>query len=135
MNIISLTRQLGAAIQADERYLQCAAAQAACDADEALQAGLERIQEIQVAYRREAEQPEPDEARMAACDREFNQVYDRIMENPRMQIYEAARGALDGLMHEINGILMLCAQGADPASCEPEPEGCGGDCSGCNGCA
>ena len=40
------------------------------------------------------------------------------------------------MMHYITGILALCIQGEDPATCEPEEEHhhCGGDCSGCSGC-
>jgi len=134
MNIIDLTRQLGAALQADERYLNYAAAREVCDADEALQADLTRIQEIQAAYRLEAKKPDEDAARMAAYDREFNQVYARVMENPRMRAYEAASGEINALMREINGILALCLQGEDPATCEPEQD-CGGECDGCAGCS
>ena len=134
MNIIELTRQLGAAIQADERYLRFTAMREACDADVALQAELDQLREIQAAYRQEAEKPEPDAAQMAVCEGDFNQIYARILENPRMRVFEAARGEIDALLREINGILALCAQGADPTTCEPE-QNCGGDCGGCAGCS
>ena len=61
--------------------------------------------------------------------------YKKVMDNEHMRDYEVARAEIDEMMHYITGILALCIQGEDPATCEPEEEHhCGGDCSGCSGC-
>ena len=59
MDVIELTRQLGAAIQQDERYLAFAKAKEANEKDEALNALMGEIQMIQMNYQMEASKPVP----------------------------------------------------------------------------
>ena len=54
MDVIELTRQLGAAIQQDERYLKFAAAREANEKDPELLDLMGQIQLIQMNYQREA---------------------------------------------------------------------------------
>ena len=64
MSVIELARQLGAAIQKDERYLAFAAAKEANEKDEALNALMGEIQMIQMNYQMEASKETPDSAKM-----------------------------------------------------------------------
>ena len=132
MDVIKLTRDLGAAIQQDPRYLRFAAAREANEKDPELLDLMGQIQLLQMNYQREAAKEEPDAAAMEAFEKQFNDVYGAFMANAHMQEYEAARHDIDELMNYVMQILGLCVNGADPATCEPEPHDCGGDCDCCH---
>ena len=133
MDIIELTRQLGAAIQQEEAYKAFHAAKEANEKDDELNALIDKIQLIHMSYQHEAAKDDANEEKLAAYDKEFSEVYKEVMSNPRMQAFEQAKQGLDSLMKTITGILTLSAQGEDPATCEYQS--CGGDCSPCGGCA
>ncbi len=137
MSVIELTRQLGAAIQQDERYLAFAKAKEANEKDEALNALMGEIQMIQMNYQMEASKETPDSAKMQEFEAEFNAKYEAFMANENMQKYDEARAQVDSMMNYIMQILGLCVNGADPATCEPEQQhehSCDGSCSSCSGC-
>ncbi len=136
MDAIALTRQLGAALQQDERYLKLMEAQKVNEEDEALNELIAKLRLVQMNFQHEASKDEKDDARLQQLDTEFGQLYNQVMANPNMQAYEAAAAEIDELMKYITGILQLCLQGEDPETCEPHvhDESCGGDCSGCSGC-
>lgn len=134
MELEQLARELGAAIQKDKVYLDFAAAKEANDADEALNALMGKIRLIQLSYQQEASKDEPDEQKMEGFNQEFQGVYNEIMANPNMQAFEKARQAVDDMMNFITGILAMCVNGEDPATCDPTAHNCGGECGSCGGC-
>ena len=132
MSLEKLTRELGKAIQQDERYLAMQKAIEANEKDTALNELMSKIQLIQVSYQHEASKENPDEGKMKAYDEEFRGVYSEIMMNENMRNYEMARKELDDLMNYLTGILAMCVNGDDPDTCDPTAHQCGGDCSGCS---
>lgn len=136
MDIIKLTRELGAAIQQDDRYLKFEEARKNNEADAELNELIGKLNLIQLSYQQEAQKPEASEESMKAYDKEFREVYEQVMQNKNMQNYEVARQEVDGMMNYIMQILSLCVNGQDPATCEPpEQHQCDGDCcSSCGGC-
>ena len=136
MSVIELTRQLGAAIQEDERYKAYNDARKANEADEELNALIGKINLIQLNYQQEAGKgEEADPAKMEAYAKEFEETYREIMLNGNMVKFEAAKTAVDDMMNEIMGILALCVDGQDPATCTPaEDHHCSGSCDSCGGC-
>lgn len=132
MDIIKLTRELGAAIQQDERYLRFAKAREENEKDPELLDLMGKIQLVQMNYQREAAKENADAEAMAGYEKEFNEIYTKFMANDKMKEYEASRHEIDEMMNYVMQILGLCVNGADPATCEPEQEhGCGCDCSEC----
>lgn len=137
MDIIKMTRDLGAAIQQDERYLRFAKARENNEKDEELLSMMGQIQQLQMSYQQEAAQENADSAKMAVFERQFNDVYAKFMANENMKEYEVARHDIDELMNYLMQILGLCVNGADPATCEPEvhEHSCDCDCDSCHsGC-
>ena len=134
MDIIEITRQLGAAIQQEEAYKAFHAAKEANEKDDELNALIDKIQLIHLSYQHEAAKDDANEEKLAAYDKEFSDTYKEVMANPRMQTFEKAKQDLDSLMKKITGILTLCAQGEDPETCEYSAS-CSGDCSSCGGCS
>ncbi|MCM1363475.1 MAG: YlbF family regulator [Faecalibacterium sp.] len=133
MDVIKLTRELGAAIQKDERYLKFDEIRQANEKDQELLDLMGQIQLIQMNYQRESSQEKPDTSKLTAYEAEFNEAYGKFMENEKMQAYEAARAEIDSMMNYIMQILGLCVNGADPATCEPEEHDCNGSCHECGG--
>lgn len=136
MELEKMARQLGAAIQQDEAYLNFEKARLANEADEELNDLMGKIRLIQMSYQVEAAKEEPDEDKMNGFNQEFQGVYSQIMANKNMQEYEKARQAVDDMMNYITGILGLCVNGEDPETCDPRSHqhDCGGECSSCSGC-
>ena len=136
MTVIELTRQLGAAIQQDERYAAYEEARKANEADDALNGLIGKINLVQMNYQNEAAKGEEASAEaMEGFAKEFEQLYREIMLNGNMVKFEAAKTAVDDMMNEIMGILACCIDGQDPATCTPQQEHhCGGSCDSCGGC-
>ena len=137
MTVIEAARELGKAIQADERYAKLMTAKEANEKDEALNALMGEIQMIQMNYQMEASKETPDSAKMQEFEAEFNAKYEAFMANENMQKYDEARAEVDSMMNYIMQILGLCVNGADPETCEPEQQhdhSCDGSCSSCSGC-
>ena len=66
MDVIELTRQLGAAIQADEKYKKFADAKAVTESNAEIQDMMKKIEEIRTAYQAAAMSETPDEKLMQA---------------------------------------------------------------------
>lgn len=134
MDIIEAARQLGAAIQNDERYKAYQEAKKASDADEELQ---KLIGEFNLARMSIDNELEKGDEKSQEKIREFNvtirQLYGKIMCVDSMMEYNKAKADLDAVMQRVNGIIDLSISGEDPATCEPA-EGCTGSCATCGGC-
>lgn len=136
MDVIGITRQLGAAIQQDERYFEFAQAKKANDEDAALNELIGRLNLVQMAYQNEADKEAADEQRLEQLDADFRNIYGEIMLNESMKKFEEKKQAVDDMMNYIINILTLCVNGGDPATCEPQAENgdCSGNCASCGGC-
>lgn len=138
MGMIETLRQLGAEIQADERYIALMAAAANNDKDEALQAQIGELNLVMMNYNQEAEKgEEADQKKIGEFNNEYGAKYAEIMANTNMQAYQAVQGEVEKMANYISQMMGMFLNGSDPATCEPEPEPsheCGeGGCSSCGG--
>lgn len=133
MDIIAMARELGKAIQQDERYKRIDAAKTANDKDEELQQLIQKFNmkrsELSVEMAQENKNPE----KLNQLDRELKAVYQEVMQNPNMAEFNAAKVEVDDMMNYISTILYGAVNGVDPDTIEPQ-QSCGGDCAGCAGC-
>ena len=127
-----LRRELGRALQNDERYIAMMAARQASDEDEALQEAIGEFNLKRMAISNEAQKEERDDETLRRLNDEFRAVYQKIMENEHMLRYNDAKNEFDALLQQMTGILSLCAEGEDPATCDASS--CGGNCASCGGC-
>ncbi|MDE6833510.1 MAG: YlbF family regulator [Ruminococcus sp.] len=132
-NIIRLTRELGKALQQDDRYIAYALAKQVNDEDEELQSEITRFDELRAEMRNAMSVENPDFDRINAIDKETKALYQKIMSNPHMIVFNSTQKALEKLVSDMNQIITMCANGKDPETCEI-PEGCAGNCSACGGC-
>ena len=134
MDIIELTRELGKAIQADPRYVEMQLARQQSDEDQELQEAIGEFNLKRMAISNEAAKPGRNDETMQRLNKEFREVYGKIMTNEHMKRYDAAKTEFDALFQRVTGILNLCAEGDNPETCDYDAASCGGDCSSCAGC-
>ncbi|MCM1007202.1 MAG: YlbF family regulator [Ruminococcus flavefaciens] len=133
MDVIELTRELGKAIQQDDRYIAYNLAKQVNDNDSELQADIERFSQLRDDLNKAMCEENKDGDKLQKIDEELKAVYQKIMSNKNMLVFNAAQQALEGLINNVNQIISLCANGEDPDTCQPST-GCTGSCSTCGGC-
>lgn len=133
MDIIALARELGKAIQQDERYKRIDAAKRANDADESLQKLIVDFNMKRSELTNEMAQENKDPEKLNKLDKELKEVYQEVMANPNMAEFNAAKVEVDGMMNFITEILYGSVNGENPDTIEMH-EGCGGNCGSCGGC-
>ena len=134
MDVIEKTRELGAVIQQDERYLAFMAAKKNNEADAELNGLINKLGEIQNEYAEAMEKEELAESEKEKYDKRFRDVYAVVMQNENMIAYQQAKTEIDGMMQYVMQLLSMCVNGQDPATCEVPAQGCTGSCATCGGC-
>jgi cell fate (sporulation/competence/biofilm development) regulator YlbF (YheA/YmcA/DUF963 family) len=133
MDIITLTRELGVAIQSDDRYTFFRDVKAAMDNDEALQQKIGDFNIARMNLDNELTKDEKDEATLKELNNKIKSLYGEIMSDNNMKKYDDAKNALGGLITQINTIIDAAVNGEDPMTCDLT--NCTHDCSTCAGCA
>ena len=135
MNVIELTRQLGKAIQEDERYKKYEEAAKFNDTDIEIQNSIGRFNQLRSELGVEMRKPDKDADRLTSLDSEIKELYDEIMAMPKMVAFNEAKADIDALMKSVYYILQQAANGEDPETCPAQaPSGCSGSCASCGGC-
>ena len=136
MDAIKAARELGKAIQADERYVRYNEAMKANDADMELQEliGEFNLARQNVALEMSKSKEEQNKEKLDTQNKEMQRLYTLVMQNEHMADFTMAKADMDKLLHKINGIIALCCDGEDPDTCEVQAGGCSGSCSTCGGC-
>lgn len=134
MDVISIARELGKAIQQDETYIKMMAVQQVNDEDTALQELIGEFNLKRIDLNNEINKSEKDQAKITAINEEVKTIYGKVMANPNMVAYNEAKTALDAQMDFVLQILRGSINGEDPDTIQPKEEGCSGSCSSCSGC-
>lgn len=131
--ILEMAKELGHAIQQDERFMKVQMAQARADEDEALQALIGEFNLKRMAINAEsAKGEEQDEEKLRTLNVEIREVYAKVMANESMAAYNEAKAEMDKLTNAVGAILNMAAQGLNPD--DYDEHSCGGNCSSCGGC-
>jgi len=134
MDAIQAARELGKAIQEDERYIHMQLAEQRNEADHDLQALIVKFNEGRKELSEEMQKPEKDKAKIEQMNTALGQVYGEIFKNENMITYTQAQNELQKMIGFVNQIVTGSAQGQNPDIIEYE-ESCGGSCSSCSGCS
>ena len=133
MDIIAMAREVGKAIQQDERYKRIDAAKKANDADQALQDLIVKFNMKRSELSTEMAQENKDPEKLNALDKELKELYRDVMANENMVEFNAAKVEVDTMMNFISEILYGSVNGENPDTIEMQT-GCGGNCASCGGC-
>lgn len=134
MDIIEQAREIGKAIQKDDRYLKMRLAIQNADEDKELQDLIGQYNLKRMSLENELQKKERDEDKVKAYQQEMNAVYMSIMKNPRMDAYNQVKGEFEMLMRRVNAIIEQSSNGEDPETADFQESSCGGNCSSCAGC-
>ena len=134
MDLIQMTRDLGAEIQKSDLYTAYMVAREAADQDKELQDMIGEFNLKKLDLSNAVQSDEKDRDKINALNVTVRDLYNRIMANPLMMAANTTRSELDQTLQFMQQILVYSANGEDPQTIEPESDSCGGDCSGCSGC-
>ena len=134
MDIITMARELGKAIQQDETYTKYQAAQKAADEDKVLQdlIGEFNLRRIELSQEMNKVGDQKDQNKIDALDAQLREQFQKAMAHPTMAEYNICKQEMDAKMSFINQILSASVNGEDPDSVEESS--CTGSCSSCGGC-
>lgn len=133
MDIMTMARELGKALQADERYKAYMTAKDNNDNDQELQKLIGDFNIIRMNINQEMSSPEKDEEKVKQLDQDMRSLYAQIMSRDGMVKFNEAQTALEQLVSDVQQIITMCANGEDPDTCQIS-HGCSGSCSSCSGC-
>ncbi len=132
--IIKLTRELGAAIQADERFKNFTAAKKANDESAELQKLIGDFNLTRMNLDEAMQAEKKDEEKIKADNEKLRTLYGEIMRSKEMTDYNTAKTELDDVVKQVYGLLELILNGEDPETATYEEHSCSGSCSTCGGC-
>lgn len=132
MDIIELTRKLGAAIQEEEAYKNFVAIREKNDKNEELRKQIGEFNLLKMQLDAELEKEEKNDEKIREANEKVLELYNVIMSGEAMQEYNKAYSEYKALTDKIMNILLMCQNGEDPETCEPT--NCTGSCSTCSGC-
>lgn len=133
MDVIAKARELGKAIQQDERFIRYAKARLANDDDKELQDAIGEFNIVRMELDREVNSDEKNDDKVKELNEKLRKVYSSVMSSPAMVEYNTAKAALDTLVNEVNVIISKSIDGEDPDTCDTT-SGCTGSCDSCGGC-
>lgn len=134
MNAIDKARELGKAIQQDERYLEYNKAKTLNDNDQVLQNMIGEFNMKRVELNSEMSKTDKNQERLSELDGIIKALYATIMANENMVTFTSAQEEMDKLLSQVNMVITMSANGEDPETCQTEaPSSCAGSCSSCGG--
>ncbi|MDO4862598.1 MAG: YlbF family regulator [Ruminococcus sp.] len=133
MDIIEMTRELGRALQTDDRYIAYMLAKQVNDEDKELQEQIDSFEKMRYDLSMELTKENKDTDKVKELDENIKSTYNKIMSNKNMIVFTAAQKSLEALVGNMQQIITMSANGEDPATCEPS-SGCTGSCATCGGC-
>lgn len=133
MDVIEQVRNLGKAIQQDERFIRFAKARLENDNNAELQAAIGKFNITRMELDREMNSDTKNEEKVKELNENLRTVYGEIMSSPAMVEYNTAKAELDSMVNEINTVISKCLDGEDPETCDTAVA-CTGSCSTCGGC-
>lgn len=133
MDVIQQVRNLGTALQQDQRFIRYAKAKIANDSDKDLQDTIGQFNVVRMELDKEVNSDNKDEEKVKELNEKLRKIYGDVMSSSAMVEYNTAKAELDQLINEINTIISKSIDGEDPQTCDTS-SGCSGSCDSCGGC-
>ncbi len=133
MDVILAARQLGKAIQEDERFIRYAKARLQNDNDADLQNEIGKFNIKRMELEKAVSDENKDDELVKKLNEELREIYGNVMANPVMVEYNTAKSFVDQMVNDFNVIISKCLDGEDPETCEIG-DACTGSCATCGGC-
>ncbi|MBQ2672183.1 MAG: YlbF family regulator [Clostridia bacterium] len=135
MDLITLSKNLGAEIQKSDEYLEYKIREQNVECDKDLQKLIETFNLKKVAINEEISKSEADHKKIDKLNSEISSLYSKIMENETMKEFNKSKEKFENTLRKINYIITASAGGQDPYTINTDDvSSCTGSCSGCSGC-
>ncbi|MEG0179034.1 MAG: YlbF family regulator [Oscillospiraceae bacterium] len=132
---VTLFKEAAVQLQKEEAYVALDAARQKNDNDESLQQMIGDFNLARMDLNTEISKgDDKDTERVSTLNAKVNDLYNNIMQNESMTIYNECKTELEAVMNYVNAILSTAANGGDPMTVEAPSESCTGSCSSCSGC-
>lgn len=117
-------------IQKTEEFLNLKKAKQRNDCDEKLQDLIHEFNLLKFKLRQGSNEKSEEYEQNSL---KLSELYDKIMENKNMIMFNEASEKMNSVMNRVNKILVAAVNDGNFEEID-DKEGCGGDCSGCSGC-
>ncbi len=135
MDIENALRELGKAIQSDERFVALHDAAATNDKNELLQDKMHEMQLLSMQYQQEsAKGEEADSDKINELQEKYQNIYNEIMDYDDMKNYSAAASKVDEMAQYISKMIGKFFDGENPETCSILDDDCTHNCATCAGC-
>ena len=126
-----MARELGNAIQSDERYITLKKIATENAENRSLQTEISVFNALQVEAKEEVGKEKPNKEKIQEYNAQMKEMYDHLMARPEVVAYQAAQKDYSTMFEFVMQILEKSANGMNPDEIEYE-EPCSHDCSNCN---
>ena len=137
MDIITLARELGAAIQQDELYIDYKIKEQNVECDMELQKTIEDFNSKKSEINIEISKDNADSQKIDELNSSIGELYQKITQNFKMEEYNEAKQKFDDRLQKVSFIINSASAGQDPYSVDvnDDTSSCTGSCQTCNGCS
>lgn len=133
--ILNLAREIGAAIQRSDEYINYRMNEQKVECSKELQSTIEKFNLKKSEINAELSKENSDREKTDELNREIGELYREITNNETMKKFSEAKRVFDDMLGKISYLITECAKGEDPYKVEvPDTENCTGSCSTCGGC-
>lgn len=133
--ILNLAREIGAAIQRSDEYINYRMNEQKVECSKGLQSTIEKFNSKKAEINAELSKENADQKKMDELNREIGELYRKITNDETMKKFNEAKSVFDDMLAKISYLISECAKGEDPYKVEiPDAESCTGSCSTCGGC-
>ena len=133
--ILNLAREIGAAIQRSDEYINYRMNEQKVECSKELQSTIEKFNSKKAEINAELSKENADQKKMDELNSEIGELYKKITNDADMKKFNEAKQVFDGMLAKISYLISECAKGEDPYKVEIlDEENCTGSCATCGGC-
>lgn len=133
--ILNLAREIGAAIQRSDEYINYRMNEQKVECSKELQSTIEKFNSKKAEINAELSKENADQKKMDELNREIGELYRKITNDETMKKFSEAKSVFDDMLGRVSYLISECAKGEDPYKVEiPDAGSCTGSCSTCGGC-
>ena len=136
MDVITLARELGFAIQNDPDYIDFKIKEQNVECSEELQEIIKEFNLKKTEINNEISKNDSNTAKIDTLNSEIGSLYQKMINHEAMKKYNESKLMFSKKLQKVSFIINNSAEGTDPYSLDIEDEeSCTGNCQTCGGCS
>ena len=135
MDLLTMARELGFAIQNDPDYIDFRIKEQNVECDKELQQNIKEFNLKKSEINSAISESNSDTAKIDKLNSEIGALYQKIIGNDNMSEYNKSKEIFSKKLQKVSFIINKSAEGSDPYTIEVEDDSCTGSCSTCGGCS